>query len=944
VTTGPNPYRDRIVDIGAVWVPESGEPQAYSSYVGGGHALTPADCVRLGIDYDGICLAPSAPEVLDDLLRAVPEECAWVSHGAALKQAFLRRASDGAFRERLIDTLKLSGIVLPSLMSYGVADLCGHFGVPLPEDGRAASSAARVLPIWQALLDVVTSLPEPLLAQVAGLLSPLRSEPLGRVFRACCTSSRRRAVDDYLGLFHEQAVPRRRKAAEAESFVELDEKEVAGVFGAEGGFAETLASYEPREEQVAMSEAIVEALNDSRHLRVEAGTGVGKSLAYAVPCALWSLINETPVVLSTNTKNLQRQLYDHDLPLVRRALGADFKAALIKGRRNYLCLRRALYLIRHANTELERDERLPFASVLCWARETETGDLSESLVGDRPNLRGLTGKLVSVAEECAGGECPLRKRCFLQRARGRALSADLVVANHAVVLSEIGMPRSSPVLPPYLHIVFDEAHNLEDAATSAFSKEISLSRIRGVLNRLWRSGPRRRERGLVPSLLAALDSAGIPAERASVSAAVVRQGRVVCAAVADAGDLLAPFFHFLVTFIGDSPDVQARRLHPEHTVTASWEGVLRERAAIARQLGAVIQEVELLLQTFSDFGDDDMEGLDEFSRDLAAVAQWIREFVDDSETVIETTDPSLVYWVERVPAVQGGARAWGAPVSVAGLLSESLYSQKQSVVFTSATLAVNGSPDFVKGRLGLDLIEPDRLGELILGTPFDFSRQCRVFVPTFLPEPGEPDRDYVAELSALLGDVFRTTHGRGMTLFTSYKMLRRAYALLRREVRDTGMRVLAQSISGSRDRITHLFRGGVPAVLLGTHSFWEGVDVVGDALSCLVLARLPFPVHTDPIVAARCEQLERAGRSGFSGYSVPQAVIRFRQGFGRLIRHRNDMGIVIVADRRIVTRRYGDAFRDSLPVDVTVCGDAGQLLERVRAFFRSVSCDDDGGS
>jgi ATP-dependent DNA helicase DinG len=604
---------------------------------------------------------------------------------------------------------------------------------------------------------------------------------------------------------------------------------------------------------------------------------------------------------------------------------------MIKGRRNYLCLRKLLYLLAHGETELERADRLPLASVLVWLVRTTAGDIRESMVGERPHLRELASRITSVAEECRGQDCEQRRRCFLQRARRLALAADVVVANHAVVFSEMANPLASPVLPPYRQIVFDEAHNLEDAVTSAMSREVSLRRARSVLSRLLRSGARRRPRGLIPSLQRQLRrTRGIAAGSRQE---VLQQADAALGAIRAAEAALMPFFVSLAGLLRARGGGQSYRIHSDREPPPEWSAIAASRQHSLECIAAVMRETTALADALAPLDESESERFADFDRELRAAALWLGEFCRDLDTVLAAAEPGWVCWVEAAPPQLGGAQAWGAPIDVGPLMHTHLYSTKNTVVFTSATMTVNGSADYFRRRLGIGLIDPGRLALLTLGTVFDYARQSLVLVPSFLPEPDDPERDYGAELCAFLTELFRCTRGRALALFTSHELLRRCAGPLRRDLSGDGIRVFAQGLSGSRESLLQRLAADPQTVLLGAHSFWEGVDVVGANLSCVVLARLPFAVHTEPVVAARCEAIEADGGNAFMEYSLPAAVIRFRQGFGRLIRHRGDRGVIVVADRRIVSKRYGEWFRASVPAPVQPCSDWRELVAGAAAFI-----------
>jgi ATP-dependent DNA helicase DinG len=347
-----------------------------------------------------------------------------------------------------------------------------------------------------------------------------------------------------------------------------------------------------------------------------------------------------------------------------------------------------------------------------------------------------------------------------------------------------------------------------------------------------------------------------------------------------------------------------------------------------------VAELQTLIEILEDPEEELSPGLRNLTIDFAAMRGGLQALQDDLAFVLGLDTPDMVFWAERDTLATGEGRLLCAPVSVGSQLMDQLYGKCESIVFASATLTVRGQFEYLQGRLGLHLLEQDRLDTLNVGTPFRYEEQATMLVPMFLPEPtSNGEQAYAEALGALLAKLFRRTGGRGLTLFTSYSMLQQVTAQVREALHDDDISVLAQGEAFSREYLTETFRKEIASVLMGTHSFWEGVDVVGESLSCVVMARLPFGVHTDPVIEARCEALESAGQSAFTGYSLPQAVIRFRQGFGRLIRHRRDRGVVIVTDRRILSKPYGHWFRASVPVQAIPIHDEEMFLDAVEQFL-----------
>jgi len=816
----------------------------------------------------------------------------------------------------------LAAILLPAVPDTTLGRLATYFGI------EAVDTLTSAYAVYLALRDRASSLAIAQLQVICQLLprdTALHAFFEERRYQREMSGPMGEDIGTLEGVIATETppiVPERLQ--DPETWTPLDLHLAEDLLGAGGLFSQALPTYETRDGQLVMSQGVIAAFNNRQHLMCEAGTGTGKSLAYLIPSIYWALQNKTPVVVSTNTKNLQAQLFDKDLPLIQQITGLRFKAALIKGRGNYLCLRKFQQLLDNADFALRLGQHDLAATVVAWLGETLTGDLSEVSGLESRDARSFVQDLTASADECGGRSCRYYKQCFIRRARARSLAADVIVANHALVLSEL--TEGAQALPEHAHLVLDEAHNLEEAATRYFTVEISRGRTRYFLRRLGRLNMRGRGTGLLPLLAAQLGDCSHPV--LSSLPAKLQQCLTQWEQTLDA---------FFCAIGAVCADKAVRRLRPIYRDSQAWQVLCEAEQTLRVALAALVAALQGLIEILEDPEEDIAPGLRMLTIDFSAMRGGLQALQDDLAFVMGLDTPDMVFWAERDMRAAGDGRLLSAPVAVGSQLMDQLYGSRESIVFTSATLTVRGQFDYLRGRLGLDLLEADRLLTLNVGTPFRYEEQAALLVPMFLPEPTNGgEQAYAEALSALLAKLFQRTGGRGLALFTSYSMLQQVTARVREALFADDIAVLAQGESFSREYLTETFRDEIASVLMGTHSFWEGVDVVGESLSCVVVARLPFGVHTDPVIEARCEALEAAGQSAFRGYSLPQAVIRFRQGFGRLIRHRRDRGVVIVTDRRILSKSYGHWFRSSVPVPAVAVHDEEQFLDAVAQFLAMV--------
>jgi ATP-dependent DNA helicase DinG len=638
------------------------------------------------------------------------------------------------------------------------------------------------------------------------------------------------------------------------------------IFGPDGLIARTHPEYEHRPGQIAMAEAVLRAFEEKRHLIVEAGTGTGKTLAYLVPAIAAACGSGARIVISTGTKNLQEQLMDKDIPFLQETLPAKFRAAVMKGRGNYACLHR----IKRAESMpfLEGIEQIDqFDEVFHWVNRTETGDRAElsNLPENLPFWRHIDAR----SETCLGQKCPDFDPCFITRMRQRAIDADVIVVNHHLFFADLALRNGAygAVLPDYAAVILDEAHQIEDVASEYFGTGASNYQIDDLLRDV--------------SYLKIEDRES-QKELTRVSARVQRFADLFWVSFHEGRGLEGRFT------LTRRVVAQVDNLRPDIVdEEESQINNLRYHDAYVA-LDSVLHRLETTLAVLQD-AEDEAENLLRRARQLRF----------DLNFIVKADDKQFVYWVERRGR---GVFLRASPIDVSGMLQDKLFAKVPTVVLTSATLSSAGNFRFIRDRLGLDEGE-----EMIAESIFDFENQAVLYLPSQMPDPRSPQWGAAAAAEVL--KIISATEGRAFVLSTSFAGMNEMFERVASQI---DYPCLVQG-SASKSELLKKFRVTPNAVLFATSSFWQGVDVRGEQLSCVIIDKLPFAVPSDPIVAARQRHIEEQGGSSFYEYSVPQAIISLKQGLGRLIRSTTDRGVLAVLDPRLRTKMYGQQFLKSLP-------------------------------
>lgn len=908
-TTGLNDERDAIIEIGAVKFKGHRVEDEWTSLINPGRHIPEFITALTGISDVEVRNAPRLKEVARELKAFVGDAPA-LGHNIRFDLGFIQKQAGVLQYNEIIDTYELASVLIPTASRYNLGSLGKQLGILLPATHRALDDARVTMAAFNKLLELARELPLDLLAEIVrhgevlewdanwAFQEVLRSRSKERI-------KAKKVKKESLSSFDDSKYP---PLDNPERPIPLDADEVASILEYGGPFSQYFESFEQRPEQIAMIRAVSDALSYGSHLMVEAGTGVGKSFAYLVPAALFATQNNTRVVVSTNTINLQDQLTQRDLPNLSRALNLDFRFSVLKGRSNYLCPRR-LENMRHFGPR-NADEMRVLAKVLVWQLNNSSGDRSEiNLTG--PTEREVWKRLSAEDDACTAETCIKRTggACPFHRAKTASQSAHVLVVNHALLLSDVA--TGSKVLPEYSHLIIDEGHHLETATTNALSFRLSQYDMDRMMKEVGGTNA-----GVLGRLLGETNETLRPADFGLLQQKVNRATDMAFRIE----QMNREFFNVLGEFARLQREGQPQsnynwqsRILPATRTLPYWDEVEMAWDATGETLRNLLNELSSIYKAAAELYADGHDELEDVMGDISNVFRRLTEAEANITGMISKPVNGMVYWIEVQPN-QDRLSLNAAPLSVAPLVEKHIWHEKRSVILTSATLTAHGEFQYLRNTLGAD--EAD---EMQLGSPYDYENAALLYIANDIPEPNAQGFQQV--LDRTLINTAKATGGRMLVLFTAYTSLKKTAQAITGPLAREEIYVYEQGNGASPNALLESFKATERAVLLGTKSFWEGVDVPGDALSVVVITKLPFDVPTDPLIAARSEMYE----DSFNQYYLPEAILKFRQGFGRLIRTQSDRGVVAILDRRVLTKQYGRLFLESLPPCTARQGPAANL-------------------
>ncbi|WP_147804762.1 ATP-dependent DNA helicase DinG [Alkalicoccus halolimnae] len=888
-TTGVS-YKDgdRIIELAYAVLENNQIVKTYSSFVQTERKIPLFVQQLTSIDPEDVRDAPLFADIVPALLEDM-NDAYFVAHNADFDLNFLNETLEEAgyetFSGPVVDTVELSRLAFPTENSFRLSELADKLQLTHNNPHRAESDALAAAELLKEIFSVMENLPPAALKQLLGLQRLFKSDV--RELLEYFYENSSDAPDKY-ETYRDISLKLPNKTSEKGEDISINFSELLEGFKDVDKMKQILPDYVRRPGQEEMMNFVNETFEKNSIGLIEAGTGTGKTLAYLVPAAYYAGSEGKRVVISTETIQLQEQLLKQELPLAESLLPFPVRKALLKGRSHYICLQKTEQMLAD-NFQDAYERSISKAQLVVWLTQTETGDLEELNLAD-PSDR-FHREIASDGVSCASPDCPWFSRCFYQRAKKTARHADIVITNHALLLTDI--VHDNQVLPGYETVIIDEAHHLEEAATRQFGTSLDYASMAQMMNEFTTKDQ--------DNMLENWLSDQIP-EKWNVCKQQLHECRE------EWNDLFLTLYDYANKRggRGETGDISKTIVHDKE-----WEKVLDTADRFHykfRDTAHVMAEIQ-----FDAESKWEQEG--HYKRERAALDRYIEEISklhQQFRDLILEQKENHVYWLERsLKGPKQSITLSGSPTDVSELLADRFFQKKKRAVLTSATLTVNQSFKYMIRQLGLEDFE---VYTKLVASPFNWSEQVAFMVPDDIPHIQEDGEDaYIDAITYAIYEIAQISDGKMLVLFTSYDMLKKTYHFLQTMLDEEYMLIGQGVQSKSRTKLVKMFQQFERTILFGTSSFWEGVDIPGDDLSVIVMARLPFSPPNDPIFKAKSEQVKAAGGSPFMSLALPQAVLRFKQGFGRLIRRETDRGVVVVLDRRIETAKYGKHFIRSLP-------------------------------
>ena len=915
-TTGTDPQNDKMIEIAAIKYKDGEIFSQFSHLIDPGRKISEEISIITGIKNEDIKGKPDIDEILPEFIEFV-SDLPLVGHNIDFDLGFLKAAIEDHDRilllgsSRFYDTLLLSQIFFPvEVSNHRLSTLTEYFGFSSENMHRAYNDSAATgylfLQIIERALesseDVIRKLTEVSgksdLKYVKEFFNSAANYFLKTAFgRKIKTKERSYSISNILHALSEPSAEELEKISKED----INDK----IFKPGGEISRQIKNFEYREEQHIMADKCSDAFRYDKILVSEAGTGVGKSFAYLIPSIIFTLLNKERVIVSTNTKNLQEQIFFKDLPVLHEMFNSTFKAVLLKGRNNYLCKARYERFLSRPDEYLSNDDYEKFLPLIYWAERTSTGDIEENNGFKIGFARFLWQRLASDKGFCSGKKCPKYNECYLQNIRKSAFKSDLVIINHSLLFSD--MASENAVLGGYDRLIIDEAHNVESSATKYLGFEYNYFHVKNLVQRINYNN----RQGIYVRIDKGSD--WFKTDKSTISdlnGQLNEKGSNVLEQAKKTFDLATDK---LITENSNGASGQFTNIRNRYRDIGEVFAFEKENTVLRflyEELISILKRLDIIFNIEAEKNHE----FDDLSGEIKSVIEQAEGVYESFTFFLNSNRENYVFWYDIAGSENREVLSlYAAPLDVSSILKNDLYDNMKTMIFTSATLTIENRFKYMLKKLGLSDYDEDRMETLMLGTPFDLQNQLQIIAPSYISSPKNPvvfESDVVQVLKLLCDD-----HDNGtLVLFTSYYQMNSVFKNIQNSFIKKERVISVQNKETSRTNLIKQFRSVRNSFLLGTDSFWEGIDVPGDALHTLVMTKLPFAVPTEPVVQARTEELEKNGIDSFMGYSVPETILKFKQGIGRLIRHREDHGIIMILDSRTVNTRWGAAFLNSLPV------------------------------